>query len=127
LAIRSGRLASEGQLFYLSTLAWAAGVVVYGLTSSTAVALVALLVAGAGSGLQQVLMRTLLIRICDPAFHGRVLGTLMLTWGANVVGTLGGGLLAESLGVGPVIFLSGLLIAAVPVGVLVVRPQTWRV
>jgi MFS family permease len=126
LAVRSGRLAREGALFYGSTFAWAAGVVVYGLTSSTAVALAALAVAGAGSGLQQVLMRTLLIRLTDPAFHGRVLGTLMLTWGANVVGTLGGGLLAESLGVGPVIVLSGVLIAAVPVGVLLVRPGTWR-
>lgn len=126
LAVRSGRLAREGALFYGSTFAWAAGVVVYGLTSSTGIALAALAVAGAGSGLQQVLMRTLLIRLTEPAFHGRVLGTLMLTWGANVVGTLGGGLLAESLGVGPVIVLSGVLIAAVPLAVLAVRPGTWR-
>lgn len=35
LAIHSGRLAGEARLFYLSTFAWAAGVVVYGLTSST--------------------------------------------------------------------------------------------
>jgi MFS family permease len=126
LAIRSRPLAHEGALFYLATFVWAAGVVGYGLTSSTAVAVVALTVAGAGSGLQQVLMRTLLIRLTEPAFHGRVLGTLMLTWGANVVGTLGGGLLAEVLGVGPVIVLSGLLIALVATGVLVARPQTWR-
>ncbi len=126
LAIRSGRLAGEARLFYLSTFAWAGGVVVYGITSSTAVAFVALFVAGAGNGLQQVLMRTLLIRLTDPAFHGRVLGTLMLTWGANVVGTLGGGALAEAVGVGPVIVLSGVLIAAVAAAVLVARPSTWR-
>lgn len=126
LAVRSGRLAREGMLFYCSTFAWAAGIVVYGLTSSTTVAFAALFVAGAGNGLQQVLMRTLLIRITEPAFHGRVLGTLMLTWGANVVGTLAGGLLAESVGVGPVIVLSGGLVAAVTVGVLAVRPSTWR-
>lgn len=126
LAVRSGRLAREGQLFYVSTFAWAAGVVVYGLTSSTTVAFAALFVAGAGNGLQQVLMRTLLIRLTDPAFHGRVLGTLMLTWGANVVGTLGGGVLAESIGVGPVIVLSGGLIVTVALAVLARRPQTWR-
>lgn len=124
LAIRSGRLAGEARMFYLSTFAWAAGVVVYGITSSTAVAFVALFVAG--NGLQQVLMRTLLIRLTDPAFHGRVLGTLMLTWGVNVVGTLGGGALAEAVGVGPVIVLSGVLIAVVAGAVLVARPSTWR-
>lgn len=126
LAVRSGRLAREGMLFYLSTFAWAAGIVVYGLTSSTTVAFVALFLAGAGNGLQQVLMRTLLIRLTEPAFHGRVLGTLMLTWGANVVGTLGGGLLAESIGVAPVIVLSGGLIVVVTLAVLARRPQTWR-
>src|SRR4051812_20174978 len=127
LAVRSGLVRREGALFYLSTFAWAAGVIVYGLTSSTVVAFVALTVAGAGSGLQQVLMRTLLIRLTDPAFHGRVLGTLMLTWGANVIGTLGGGMLAESLGVGPVIVLSGALIVVVAVAVLVRRPQSWQI
>ena len=126
LAVRSGRLVREGMLFYCSTFAWAVGIVVYGLTSSTTVAFAALFLAGAGNGLQQVLMRTLLIRITEPAFHGRVLGTLMLTWGANVVGTLAGGVLAESIGVGPVIVLSGALVAAVTLGVLVVRPSTWR-
>lgn len=126
LAVRSGLVRREGALFYGATFAWAAAVVVYGLTSSTVVAFVALAVAGAGSGLQQVLMRTLLIRLTDPAFHGRVLGTLMLTWGANVIGTLGGGVLAESVGVGPVIILSGVLIAAITAAVLLVRPQTWR-
>jgi MFS family permease len=126
LALRSVPDGREGALFYGATAAWGLGVIVYGLTSSLAVALVALTVAGAASGLQQVLMRTLLLRITDPAFHGRVMGTLMLTWGANVVGTLAGGALAEVVGIGPVIALSGVLIVAVGGGVLAVRPSTWR-
>ena len=127
LAVRTGGPRREGRLFYLATFAWAAGVVVFGLSSSLALSLVALTVAGAGNGLQQVLMRTLLMRLTDPAFHGRVLGTLMLTWGANVLGTLGGGALAEAVGVGPVIVLSGGLIAGVALAVLVRRSQTWQV
>ena len=126
LALRAGSPRREGVLFYASTAAWGTGVLVFGLTEDTGVALAALAVAGAGSGLQQVVMRTLLLRICDPAFHGRVMGTLMLTWGANVLGTLAGGGLAEQVGVGPVIALSGVLILAVPAAALAARPATWR-
>ena len=126
LAVRSGGPRREGRLFYLATLAWGVAVVVWGLTGSPVVAAVALAVCGAGNGLQQVLLRTLLLRIVDPAFHGRVMGTLMLTWGGSVVGTLAGGAIAESLGVGPVIALSGAAIVAITCAVLVVRPSTWR-
>lgn len=126
LALRAGTPWREGLLFVGSTVAWGLAVVVYALTSSVVVAAVALAVTGAGTGLQQVVMRTLLLRICDPAFHGRVMGTLMLTWGANVVGTLAGGGLAERYGVPAVVAWSGVLIVAVPLAVLVRRPSVWR-
>ncbi len=126
LALKSGSPPREGTLFYLATLFWGAGVVVYGLTSSVVVAAIALTVSGAGNGLQQVLMRTLLLRITDPAYHGRVMGTLMLTWGANIVGTLAGGALAESLGVPAVIAGSGVLIGLIALAFLAWRPSTWR-
>lgn len=126
LAIRVGGPRREGRLFYVSTLAWGAAVVVWGLTSSPVVAAVALAVCGAGNGLQQVLLRTLLLRITEPAYHGRVMGTLMLTWGGSVAGTLLGGGLAESIGVGPVIAASGGVIVLITVLVLLVRPGTWR-
>lgn len=126
LAVRAGSPRAEGLLFYGSTVAWGLGVIAYGLTSSTVVAVVALTVAGAGSGLQQVVMRTLLLRLCDPAFHGRVMGTLMLTWGANVLGTLAGGGLAEAFGVGTVIAGSGVLILGVTGVAARLRPSTLR-
>lgn len=126
LALRAGTPWREGVLFIGSTLAWGVAVVVYALTSSVVVAAIALAVTGAGTGLQQVVMRTLLLRITDPAFHGRVMGTLMLTWGANVVGTLAGGGLAERYGVPAVVAGSGCLIVAIPLLVLLRRPQVWR-
>ena len=126
LALRAGSPRHEGAMFYLATLSWGLGIVVYGLTSSVTVAAIALTVSGAGNGLQQVLMRTLLLRIVDPAYHGRVMGTLMLTWGANIVGTLVGGGLAESLGVAAVIAGSGVLVMAIPLAFLVRRPSTWQ-
>jgi MFS family permease len=126
LALRVGSPPHEGALFYLATLSWGLGVIVYGLTGSTVVAACALVLAGAGNGLQQVLMRTLLLRITAPEYHGRVMGTLMLTWGANIVGTLAGGGLAERFGVGAVIAGSGVLIAVIPLGFLLWRPSTFR-
>lgn len=127
LALRSGSPRAEGVLFYGSTVAWGLGVVVYGLSSTTWVVLVALTVAGAGSGLQQVVVRTLVLRLVEPAYHGRVMGTLMLTWGANIAGTLAGGGLAETFGVGAVITGSGVLILAVPAVALLARPSTLSV
>lgn len=126
LALRAGSPPYEGMLFYGATVVWGVSVVVFGLTSSRTVALVALVLTGAGNGLQQVLLRTLLLRITEPAYHGRVMGTLMLTWGANVLGTLAGGGLAERYGVAAVIAASGGLIVAVAAGALVRRPSTLR-
>lgn len=126
LALRAGNPPYEGALFYGATVVWGMAVVVFATTTSTAVAFAALVVTGAGNGLQQVLLRTLLLRITEPAYHGRVMGTLMLTWGANVLGTLLGGGLADRYGVATVIAASGGLIVAVALGALVRRPSTWR-
>jgi MFS family permease len=126
LALRTGSPPHEGLMLIGATVLWGGGVIAFGLASSTAVAVVALLLTGVGNGLQQVLQRTLLLRICEPAYHGRVMGTLMLTWGANVVGTLVGGGLAERFGVGAVVAASGALIVAVPVLVGARRPGLLR-
>ncbi len=126
LALRAGSPRFEGALFVGATVVWGLSVIVYGETSSVIVAAAALTVSGAGMGLQQVLMRTLLLRITDPAYHGRVMGTLMLTWGANVIGTLLGGGLAERFGVPTVIAASGVLIVLVPVLAVARRPAVWR-
>jgi MFS family permease len=126
LALRAGSPPYEGALFYGATVLWGLAVVAYGTTTSVAVAFVALVLSGVGNGLQQVLLRTLLLRLTDRAYHGRVMGTLMLTWGANVVGTLAGGGLADRYGVPTVVAASGLLIVAVAGGALLRRPSTLR-
>ena len=88
---------------------------------------VALAFAGLGFGGQIILVRSLLLRIVEPTFHGRVFGTMMLTWGANIIGTLGGGALAESLGVAPVIGVSGLAIVTVVGSVVAWNPRLLRI
>ena len=73
-----------------------------------------------------VLIRALFRRTTGPRYYGRVMRTIMLTWGANVVGSIAGGGLAESFGMGAVIAGSGVLIAVIPLGFLLWRPSTFR-
>ena len=116
LSVRS-RTGGEGRLYALGLGLWAAGIIVFGLAGSVAVALPALFVSGLGFTMNTVLSQTLLLKLVEPAFHGRVLGLLTLTWGANIIGTLTAGALAETLGVQTVVVASGLLIVAVAVAV----------
>lgn len=110
LAVVREDFSSEGRLFVAANLAWGVGIIGFALSTVVALSVALLVVAGLGFGLQVVLVRTILLRIVEPAFHGRVLGTLMLTYGVNVVGTLAGGSLADLLGVSTVVALSGCLI-----------------
>lgn len=121
LSIVRENFTGEGRWFVAANLVWGLGVVGFGLSRSVPLSIVLLVVAGLGFGLQVVLVRTILLRIVEPAFHGRVLGTLMLTYGANVVGTLAGGSLADLLGVATVVTVSGVLIIAATLAV-----TTWN-
>lgn len=107
LAVVREDFASEGRLFVAANVAWGLGIVGFALSTVVVLSVALLVLAGLGFGLQVVLVRTILLRIVEPAFHGRVLGTLMLTYGVNVVGTLAGGSLADLLGVSTVVALSG--------------------
>lgn len=116
----------EGRWFVLSNVAWGIGVLGFGHAGVLPLSVAFLGLAGLGFGLQVVLVRTILLRIVEPAFQGRVLGTLMLTWGANVVGTLVGGSLADLLGVSTVVGLSGVLIIVATLGVVAWNRDVWR-
>lgn len=103
----------QGRAFITTTILWASGIILFSLSHSVPLALAALLLTGFGFGGQAILGRSLLLRIVEREYHGRVFGTMMLTWGANILGTLGAGALTRSLGVAPVIRVSGLAILAV--------------
>lgn len=117
LAVVREDFSSEGRLFVAANLAWGLGIIGFALSTVAAVSVALLVLAGLGFGLQVVLVRTILLRIVEPAYHGRVLGTLMLTYGVNVVGTLAGGSLADLLGVSTVVALSGAMIIASTVAI----------
>lgn len=97
----------EGRWYLASMLTWGLGIAAFGLAPSFILAFGALFVAGMGFGMQTILTQSLLLRIVDPAYHGRVMGTLMLTYGANIIGTLAGGWVAETMGAPIVIVATG--------------------
>ncbi len=123
LAFVAKNFRHEGRLFIIAMILWGVGIIGFGFSTSFRVSVALLLVAGLGNGLQVVLIRTLLLRIVEPEFHGRVMGTLMLTWGANIVGTLIGGSLSDWLGVGWVVSASGVLILVVTIGMVRWNPR----
>lgn len=121
LALRRGTTAQE-RLYVATTLLWGVGIVGFSLSRWFPLSFAALAVAGLGYGGQAILARAILLRIVDVRYHGRVLGTLMLTFGANVAGTLVAGALARTLGVPLVIGLSGAGIVAVVAAALARNP-----
>lgn len=118
LSFVSEDFSGEGRLFIAANVLWGIGIIGFAFSGVLWMSLATLFLAGLGYGLVIVLVRTILLRIVEPAFHGRVLGTLMLTWGANIVGTLAGGSLADLLGVSTVIAASGVLILATTAGMV---------
>lgn len=125
LATRRG-VTAQGRAFVGTTAMWAVGVILFSLSRTVAFSIVALFVAGFGFGGQVILVRALLLRIVDPLYHGRVFGTMMLTWGANIIGTLGAGALARSLGVSTVVGISGVAILVVVGSVVTWNPKLLR-
>lgn len=122
----SRRLTSEGRAFVVTMVLWAVGIILFAVSRSVPFAVAALLLAGLGFGGQVILVRSLLLRIVDPLYHGRVFGTMMLTYGANIIGTFGAGALARSLGVTMVVGLSGAAILLVIGSVVAWNPKLLR-
>lgn len=105
---------AEGRTYVAAVVLWGLGVIGFAASPWVPMSLAMLFLSGLGFGVQVVLTRTILLRIVETAYHGRVMGSLMLTWGANVIGTLSAGAMAETLGAPLVIGISGALIVAVP-------------
>lgn len=115
----TSRVRREGRLYVAALLLFGLGVAGFGVSRTLPASMVLLALSGMGFGAHTILAQSILLRIVDPGYHGRVLGTLLLTWGANIGGTLLGGGLAESLGAPVVVALSGVAIV-VAVGSLAV-------
>ena len=119
-------LRRPGRAFVGALVAWGAGVMLFAYSPWVPTSMLALGVAGLGFTMQIVLVRGMLLRIVAEEFHGRVMGAMNLTWGANIVGTLAAGSLAEVLGVSIAVALSGVLIVVATLGVVAWHPKVLR-
>ena len=104
------------------------GVAISGFANSTSVPLsiVLLAVTGFAFSSQFILLNGMLLRLVEPEYHGRVMGALNITWGANVVGLLAGGAVVDVLGVSVVVAISGGAVAASALLIVAMRPQLLR-
>ena len=121
------RNGGEGRLYVGGLFLWATGIAGFGLAQTQTQAVVMLFLSGIGFTAHTVLAQTLIIKLVPADFHGRVLGLLGLTWGANIVGTLTAGALAETLGVGTVVVASACVIVLVTGTVLTFNRNLVRV
>ncbi|GIW13535.1 MAG: MFS transporter [Tepidiforma sp.] len=82
------------------------------------VAILAMLVIGAGTGAFQVLNNAIVMREAEPAYHGRVMSLTMLAWGVNGLVAYPFGALADRIG-------ERETLGAMAGGVLVVVTAAW--
>jgi hypothetical protein len=74
---------------------------------SFAIAIVAMLMLGAGTGVFQMLNNALVMQEAEPAYYGRVMSLTMLAWGFNGLVGLPYGLLADGIGERGTLMLMG--------------------
>ncbi|WP_322797306.1 MFS transporter [Tepidiforma sp.] len=105
-------------LMTLGGLVLGASIALLASAGSYAVALLAMLVLGAGTGMFQVLNNALVMREAEPAYYGRVMSLTMLAWGVNGLVAYPFGALADRVGERETL---GVMAA----GVVVIVAATW--
>ena len=104
-------------------MTWGLGVIVLAYSPWVPLSFVTLLIVGTAFATTFVLATGIVLRVVEPAYHGRVMGTMTLNWGANVIGTLAAGSIAEALGVSIAVGLSGVFIVAATIGIVLTHPR----
>jgi len=100
--------ANSWRIQVIAGVVFGAGVVALGLAPSFPMALAALLVAGGGASAFQAMNNTLVLTESDTAYHGRVQSLLMLSFSGFGLAALPLGLLADAVGLRPVLVGMGL-------------------
>ncbi len=116
----------SGRAMVTGLFIWGLAVISFAFSTVFALSVAMLGIAGLGFTAQNILNRSLILRVVERAYHGRVFGVLSLTWGANIFGTLAAGGVADALGVATAIAGSGALILIATASVLIYNPRVLR-
>jgi predicted MFS family arabinose efflux permease len=84
------------------------------------VAIIAMLLTGAGTGAFQLLNNALVMQESAPEYYGRVMSLTMMAWGVNGLVGLPFGLLADRSGERVTIFIMGIGVLVVTAGTMMV-------
>ena len=98
-----------------------AGLIFVSLASSFPVAMMAMIVIGLSATGFQALNNTLALSYAAPAFHGRVQGLLMMSFGAFGIAALPLGAVADAVGIRQTIFCMGAVAILVMLGYVLYR------
>jgi len=114
---RVGHLMRPARAMLLFGAGWYLALLLFAHTTTLVMGMPMLLLAGLSQGLGQTVMATLLIRHCDPALRGRLMGIRMLMIYGNIPGLMLAGWLIPRLGYPLTATLYGTL--ALGLGVLI--------
>jgi MFS family permease len=113
----------KGGVFLVGTAIWATLWSLFALSHLVVTSFALMAAIGVMSSAFAVLQTTLLLMTTDPAIQGRALGVQELAIGVMPVSSLALGAAAQTIGVGPTTFLSGLCLIAILVGITVWVPK----
>ena len=104
---RLGDFRRKGGMFVIGTALWGVLWVAFAASSSVPLSFALMVGIGLTSSAFAVLQTTLMLMLSEPRVQGRVLGIQELAIGVMPLATIVMGIIAESVGVGPVALVSG--------------------
>ncbi len=95
---RIGHAVRPARTMIIFSVGWYLGLLCFVNTPQPSIGIPFLMLAGFSQGMSQIAMATMLIRACEPAFRGRIMGIRMLAIYGNVPGLFLAGWLIPHLG-----------------------------
>ena len=121
-----GDFRRKGRLLLAGGVAMGVSLVLFASASQLLLAILFLVFVGGSGNICMVVNQTLLQVDCDDQFRGRVMSMYMMMWGLTPLGTIPAGAAADRVGVPLVVGLQGGLLAAIFLGVWLLRPRIRR-
>ena len=122
-----GRVHRHGRAIALAAGAWGAGIVVFGLADSLALALAALAFAGGADAVSGLCRMTMWNESIPDRVRGRLAGIEMLSWGSGPsLGNVEAGAAASLVGLRASIVAGGALCIAAAAAIALALPALWR-
>lgn len=122
----AGNFASKGLLSIGGALVMALALLVFALSTSMPISLVAMVLVGASGAGFMALVNTLLLIIVPHELQGRVMSVFTLTFGLNSLGSVWSGAVADIWGASLAVAIGAGITLVFTLGIVLVRPRLRR-